>query len=457
MVNYHKTTREIQELYLSDNRPWIIGLSGGKDSTCITQMVYYMLKDLAPEKKNKEVHVLSADTLVESPIIELRIKKICKKIEKQAKKDRLPIKAKILRPELNDTFWVNLIGRGYPSPNRWFRWCTDRLKIKPMTKYILEQVKENGEVIILLGARKTESGTRAQTMAKYEIENFRLRKHSSITGAYIYTPIENWNFKEVWAYLLQVPSPWRDNNRDLVTFYRKCDRECPLVIDKSTPACGGSRFGCWVCTVVERDRALEGLIEDGETWLVPLLEFRNWLKEIRNDANYREVTRKSEKKKKIIVERFGREYIPPEHRGHKILGPFTFETRHEILRRLIRLQEQVTNRKISLISPEEIKAIETMWIYEGDNISSIADVLKFHKMEGFTVSNALTRNNLLDIKQLRKICNKNRVPVHLIEQLLIVEKDLSFLSRRTGIYDRLEKVIEEHIINEMLTKNGVLR
>jgi len=159
MIDIHKTIREIQNLYLSDNRPWVIGLSGGKDSTCVTQMVYYMLKGLSPEKRNKEVHILSADTLVESPIIELRIKNICKKIEKQAKKDALPIKVKILRPELNDTFWVNLIGRGYPSPNRWFRWCTDRLKINPMTKYTIEQVKENGEVIILLGARKSESGT----------------------------------------------------------------------------------------------------------------------------------------------------------------------------------------------------------------------------------------------------------------------------------------------------------
>ncbi|MBL7074948.1 DNA phosphorothioation system sulfurtransferase DndC [candidate division KSB1 bacterium] len=452
-MNPTEIYKEMENLYLNDKRPWIIGLSGGKDSTCVTQMVYYMLQNLHPEKSNKEVHVLSADTLVESPIIELRIKNICRKIEKQAKKDELPITVKILRPLLNDTFWVNLIGRGYPSPNRWFRWCTDRLKIYPMTKYIIEQVKENGEVIILLGARKTESGSRAQTMGKYEIEDFGLRKHSSIPGAYIYTPIEDWDYRDVWAYLLQVQSPWGDNNRDLITFYRKVDRECPLVIDKSTPACGGSRFGCWVCTVVERDRALEGLIEDGEAWLGPLLEFRNWLKEIRNDPNYREGTRKNSKKREVVAKRLGREYTLPEHRGHKILGPFTFETRHEILRRLIKLQEQIMGREIPLISPEEIKAIETIWIYEGDNISSIADVLDFPKMNDFTAYSP--RNNMLGLEQLSKICDKNRIPARLIEQLLIVEKDLSSLSRRTGIYDRLEKVIEEHVINEMAAENGV--
>lgn len=324
-----------------------------------------------------------------------------------------------------------------------------------MTKYTIEQVKENGEVIILLGARKSESGTRAQTMGKYEIEDFKLRKHSLIPGAYIFTPIEEWDYRDVWTYLLQAPSPWRDNNRDLLTFYRKVDRECPLVIDKSTPACGGSRFGCWVCTVVERDRSLEGLIEDGETWLEALLEFRNWLKKIRNEGIYREETRKKDKKKKVMTKILGREFVPQEHRGHKILGPFTFETRHEILRRLIKLQEQVANRGISLISPEEIKAIETIWIYEGDNISSIVDILEFPKIDDFTVSVPLAINNMLGLKELNEICNKNRIPVRLVKQLLIVEKDLSSLSRRTGIYDRLEKVIEEHVINEMAAKNGV--
>lgn len=455
MINYYKTIREIQDLYLNDNRPWIIGFSGGKDSTCVTQMVYYMLKNLPLEKRKKWVHVLSSDTLVESPVIQNRIKNVCRKIEIQVRKDNLPIKVKILRPELDDTFWVNLIGRGYPSPNRWFRWCTDRLKIIPMTKYITEQVKENGEVIILLGIRKSEGGTRTQTMKKYEIEDFRLRKHTTIQGAYIYAPLENWEESDVWLYLLEVPSPWRENNKNLAKFYRKSDDEIQFIVDKNSLPSGGSRFGCWVCTVVEKDRSLEGFIEEGESWLEPLLKFRNWLKEIRNERAYREDTRKNDKKKKIVAKRLGRKYIPPEHRGHKILGPFTFETRHEILRRLIKLQEQVAIREISLISPEEVKAIETIWIYEGDNISSIADVFKFPKMSDFTVCDYSARNSVFDLDQLSTICNKNRIPARLIEQLLIVEKDLSHLSRRNGIYDRLEKIIEEHVINKMAAKNGV--
>ena len=162
-----KIQDELKQLYLSDTRPWIIGLSGGKDSSCVTQMVYSVLLEIPKKDRKKEIHIISADTLVESPLIEQRIKDLLSKIEKSVKKDNLPIKVKLLKPKLNDTFWVNLIGRGYPSPNRWFRWCTDRLKIRPATKYILEQVKRNGEVIIILGARKSESASRSQTMGKF--------------------------------------------------------------------------------------------------------------------------------------------------------------------------------------------------------------------------------------------------------------------------------------------------
>lgn len=443
MINYRKIINEMRNLYLNDKRPWIIGFSGGKDSTSVFQMVYYMLKNLTQDKRTKEVHILSSDTLVENPIIDFKRREICTKIERQAMKDDLPIKVKILRPELNDTFWVNLIGRGYPSPNRWFRWCTDRLKIKPMTKYIREQVKKNGEVIILLGARKDESGSRAQTMKKYEIKNFRLRKHSTIPGAYIYTPIEDWNFKDVWTYLLQVPSPVGDYNKELLVLYRKSNRECPLVIDLSTPPCGGSRFGCWVCTVVEKDISLEGFIEEGENWLEPLSEFRNWLKKIRNNPIFREELRKKDKKKKIFANMLGREFKHPEHRGHKILGPFTFEIRQEILRRLIELQKKVTNKGILLISPEEIKAIETIWIYEGSDISSFEEIISLSKKN----ANKSLVNSLYE-SELKEICNRYGISIQLLEKLLKVEKDFSSLSRRVGIYKRLEKVVEEYILNE---------
>jgi len=438
-------TSELKELYLKDSRPWIVGLSGGKDSTCITQLIYNMLLELTPAQRHKKVHIISSNTLVESPFIDSMIKIRLNRIKESAIKDDLPVIVEQLRPDLNDTFWVNLIGRGYPSPNRWFRWCTDRLKIKPTTKYILNQVKSNGEVIIVLGARKSESDNRAHTMSKYEIPDFRLKKHTEMSGAYVYTPIEDLDVDQVWNYLLQEPSPWGDNNSELKSLYKKADKEINFMLDKKAPPSGGSRFGCWVCTVVERDRSLEGLIEDGEAWLGQLLEFRNWLKIIRDDPSFREKMRKKDLKKKAMAGKMGEDFSQSEHRGHKTLGPFTFEARHEILRRLVELQDKVAEKNISIISPEEIKAIEMLWIYEGDSISSVLDIINPHTTKlnnSKSIQDEIIVNEILQV-----LCAENGISQSLIDQLLVVEKDLSSLSRRNGIYDRLEQVIQENISN----------
>lgn len=444
---FNKIINEMKSLYLSNKRPWVIGFSGGKDSTCLTQLVYNMLKELHPAKRKKKVIIISSDTLVESPLIKERLKEVCLKMEKSIEKDYLPMEIKILRPELNDTFWVNLIGKGYPSPNRWFRWCTDRLKIKPMNKFIKDKIKENGEVIIILGARKSESASRAQTMGKYEIKDFRLRRNSTISNAFIYTPIEDLEFTDVWEYLLENESPWGDDNHELARLYKRVNRECPLVIDNSTPACGGSRFGCWVCTVVSRDRAIEGLIEDGEIWLEPLLNFRNWLKEIRDNPNMREPVRKNIKNKQLALSYFGKVFEPEIRKGHRALGPFTFEARHEILRRLIGIQKKLNEKKVKLISPEEIEAIKNLWIYEGDDISSIIDILDIEKL---SIEN---KEELYYLDILSNICSEYGIPFSLVEGLLLAEKDFSKLSRRTGIYNRLEKILETYSVKEI--KNNI--
>lgn len=445
LTKFSKILTEMKKLYLSDKRPWIVGFSGGKDSTCVVQLVFYMLMEIPPEKRNKTVHIISSNTLVESPLIDKRVENSLSKMEKAATELNLPIKVKRLRPMLGDTFWVNLIGRGYPSPNRWFRWCTDRLKIRPATRYILQQVKQNGEVIILLGARKSESSTRAHILRKYAISDFRLRMHTSIPGAFIYTPLEDLSSGEIWSYLLKVPSPWGDDHRDLRKLYGKTDAEPAFMIDATAPPTGRTRFGCWVCTVVNRDRAIEGLINNGEEWLKPLLEFRNWLKRIRDDPSTREDVRREEKKRRIVFEKLGREYKPQEHRGHKVLGPFTLDTRHEILRRLMQTQRMVEKRGLRLITPEEIKAIEILWAYDGDECS-IASILR--RSNSISSVNPIVERQRESEVYLSEICEQFKIPAHLIRRLLIAEEDFSGLSRKKDVYSRLEKIIEEHILTE---------
>ena len=45
---------EIQKTYLADDRPWVIGYSGGKDSTTALQLIWYAVEDLPEEKRNKQ-------------------------------------------------------------------------------------------------------------------------------------------------------------------------------------------------------------------------------------------------------------------------------------------------------------------------------------------------------------------------------------------------------------------
>ena len=133
---------EIRRVYLSDNRPWIIGFSGGKDSTCMLQMVWYALSELPVEKLQKKIYVISSDTLVETPKIVQRILTSLDKIEKAAKYTKLQISTNLLRPKTSDTFWVRLLGLGYPAPTAQFRWCTEMLKINNADRFIREKASE---------------------------------------------------------------------------------------------------------------------------------------------------------------------------------------------------------------------------------------------------------------------------------------------------------------------------
>ncbi|MDP3780585.1 MAG: phosphoadenosine phosphosulfate reductase family protein, partial [Nitrosopumilaceae archaeon] len=169
---------EIREVYLGDNRPWILGFSGGKDSTCMVQLVWYAISSLPSENRQKKIFVISSDTLVESPKIVEQITGTLDKMEQSAKEQGLPISTNLVRPKLVDTFWVCLLGRGYPAPSNQFRWCTDRLKIKNADRFINEKVSEYGEAIVVLGTRKDESGSRQQLMSLYEIKGSRLSRHS---------------------------------------------------------------------------------------------------------------------------------------------------------------------------------------------------------------------------------------------------------------------------------------
>ena len=180
--------------------------------------------------------MISSDTLVESPKIVEQITRTLDMMEKASKETHLPISTNLVRPVIGDTFWVCLLGKGFPAPTNLFRWCTERLKIRNADRFIEEKVSEYGEAIVVLGTRKDESGSRQQLMNLYEIDGSLLSRHSKFAQTYVYTPLRDFTEKDVWNYLLEKKNPWGANNRDLLVLYQNANAsECPLVVDTSTP------------------------------------------------------------------------------------------------------------------------------------------------------------------------------------------------------------------------------
>lgn len=350
---YSKIVAAIQDEYLSSeqNYPWIIGFSGGKDSTLVTHAVFDALLSIAPSLRNRPIHIVSNDTLVESPLVVAHLHAVQSHIEKAASNLRLPIIVVTTQPVIEQSFWVNIIGRGYPTPNQTMRWCTDRLKIQPTSNYILNSVSACGAAIVVLGVRLDESNSRKINIEKREnLENSNLSPHSELPGAFIYRPIINLTTDDVWEILASNTPPWGGSHRQLIQLYRDAEGgECPVVLSKEeAPGCGtnSSRFGCWTCTVVEKDKSLQGFVDSGKTRYTCLIDFRDWLKSIRNDPSMRQVVRRN-----------GRVSFNVE-KGTHIPGPFTIQARKLILQKLLEVQEQYGE---PLITEAEIQIIRRIW------------------------------------------------------------------------------------------------
>ena len=408
---YEQIIQEMSIVYRHDKRPWLIGYSGGKDSTLLCCLVMEMLQRLDPKERNKTVYIVSSDTMVENPIVKNYMHKMSAMIN--AVGAELNVKADIIYPKTEDTFWSKVIGLGYPTPEApGFRWCTERLKIHPMNKYTLDTIKNNAEVVLLLGVRKAESTYRANNIRSREIEGKLLIPHNDIENAYVYNPLTEIPNEEVWKFLLKgdAKTPWGSDNKYLFSLYQgeNMGEEQSVMgeIDKEKiPVTGNSRFGCWICTMVKEDKSLKAFIDRGETWLEPLRDFRNWLIELRYTPSARENKRRN-----------GQVYVKAD--GNFGQGPFTMAARIEILRRLLELENKCG---FELITIEELKYIDKTWDDEGDlSRRTLVDLyyeIKGKKLPWDDYKVPVFSEDVLE--EIHKQCEENDVEFELISKLIV--------------------------------------
>ena len=332
--------------------PWVVAYSGGKDSTLLLQLVWEVMADLPQDQRHRPVIVLGNDTLVESPLVIRHLHNSLANVESAAGSNGIPIQICVTTPAIDQTFWVNVIGRGYIPPTRNFRWCTDRMKILPTSRLLKEIVREKRGAILLIGTRRSESQNRRRGMDRRNVSAARLNPHSTVDGCRMFAPLADLDDDDVWMVLMQRRPPWGGTHRNLISLYRQAGGgECPLIMSKEdAPSCGSSspRFGCWTCTVVAKDRSLRGLIDSGHEeriFLTSLYDFREWLILLREDNRNR-----------LPVRRDGNPRQRPD--GTRVFGPFTLLTRRMILKRLLALQEKL---EVPLISQAEIDCVEDVW------------------------------------------------------------------------------------------------
>ncbi|MFA9377304.1 MAG: DNA phosphorothioation system sulfurtransferase DndC [Lachnotalea sp.] len=426
---------EMKMVYLHDKRPWMIGFSGGKDSTLLCSLVFEMLQTLKPEEITKKIYIISSDTMAENPIVRNYMHKMSDLIGENGK--YLQVESKVIKPELEKTFWSCVIGLGYPTPEApGFRWCTDKLKIRPLNKFVTETINNDGEIVMLLGVRKAESSYRSRGIKSREIEGKLLIPHTDIDHAYVYNPLTELPNNKIWEYLLSgdAKTPWGSDNKYLFSLYQgeNLGEEGSALgeVDKDKVAVtGNSRFGCWVCTMVKEDKSLKNFIDKGEEWLIPLRDFRNWLLANRENTEFRDKRRRN-----------GSVYTRED--GELGFGSFSMEGRRRILEKLLKLEVET---KLELITIEELKTIDRMWENEGD-LSRRTLVEMYFKIKGERLPWDEYRMSLFSeetFQTIKDTCDEYDIDYEMLSKLVVVIENNKHYTRSQRVNKAFDRVVNE--------------
>lgn len=298
----------------------LVSFSGGKDSTTVLQIVLNAIA-IKPEAK---LYIVTSDTMMEIPFFQSYVNLVKLRIKRQIEQSGLNAEVVTVKPRLQDSFWVSVIGKGYPAASMGFRWCTGRLKIEPITKFT-KTVTAGKSYAVFVGVRSAESALRAKI---YKQKDYKPNH---------YAPILDWSSHDVWEYLLTEPCPWGDGHADLVKVYKHSSDEC--VYGESQGVCvGNARYGCWACPLQKSSQLdMIGRNTGDSKRYQELKIFKESLVEMASDRKCRSRIRRN---------------------GDEGVGPFLVEIREKIYKNLKRV-EYLTGWE--LITVDEEKYIHEHW------------------------------------------------------------------------------------------------
>lgn len=321
-----------QAIQGAPGREWVIGYSGGKDSTATLKVFLSAARRAGIQ--NEPISVVYCDTGVENPELDFFAKAALRRLADELPHDFPRCRVEVLRAPVSERFFVRVIGRGYAPPSNRFRWCTKGLRILPVERYLKSK---GGDAVVVLCLRYGESVQRDRSLQGHSGSDLLWQKQREGATRDLLLPVIDFGLESVWLAAQGLDYPKAIDTLGLEELYRGASEECPMVRSPISPPCASGRFGCWTCTVVRRDRSTENMIRKGKTWLAPYLEFRDWLQKFREEKSLRWPTRRN---------------------GVAGPGPFTLQGRKQILRRLQLLEAEIDRE---LLSHDELHRIGALW------------------------------------------------------------------------------------------------